>query len=307
MSKKLKGILIITAIVIFIVSATIYANYNKGGRNLGIANGSTNSAGKGQTPSTSKSDSIVPPYDTGIVSQESYDKQDPTKIIKKSNVTMQTDNYVTSLKNINNLIKNSSAMIVRIQENQGNTYEIVETSDKKYRSIDMIIKVPKDNFDNLNTELKKTANVISYYEEAQDISSTYSDIEAKIQSYTLQEAQLNDLLKKATTAKDLLEISNQIQNVIQQREYLQRQKNSYDNQIEYSTITLRLTEVQSVEIKEKNMFNRMKDAFQSSLSQMKEMGIAIVMFIVYTIPYLILFLIIVLIIYCIIKLSKKKK
>ena len=309
MNKKMKMILIsIVALIIIIFSTILVINYNKSNQEKSIGSGNSSLNGT-ITDSSSKSyapDSIQPSTSIVTPNETNYDKQDPTKIIKKSNITMQTDNYDNSLKNINKLIDISDAMIVKMQENQGNIYNIMNTENSKSRTVEMTIKVSKDKFESFNTELKKFANVVSYYEEAQDISSSYSDIESKIDSYKLQEAQLNELLKKATAAKDLLEISNQTQNVIQQREYLQRQKDSYDNQIEYSTVTLKLTEVESIEIKEKSTFSRMEDTFKSSLSQIQEIFINIVMFVVYIIPYILIVLIILLIVYIIHRLNKKK-
>jgi hypothetical protein len=309
MSKNMKRFLTISMVIIVLVVAIIFGvNYIQNNQVRTSTNESGYSTGT-DTVSGSKSITGVTAPSIGNSSQiqDNYDKQDPTKIIKKSNISMQTDNYDNSMKAINQLITTSSAMIVKMQENQGNNYyDIMKAPDSKLRSVDMTIKVYKDKFEEFNTEMKKIANVTSYYEEAQDISSSYSDIESKIASYKLQEAQLNELLKKATAAKDLLEISNQTQSVIQQREYLQRQKASYDNQIEYSTVTLRLVEVQSVEIKEKSTFSRIQDTFISSLVQMKEIFINIVMFIVYIIPYIIVLAIIILLIYIINKLKRKK-
>lgn len=311
MSKKTKHIFIICFIIIVIIACIIfivsfYEGFKK--NNMGNKNQTSGSIGTnpeiGATSPITPTDSITTP---SLPNENTYYTQDASKVIKKSNITMQTDDYVNSLSNINKLIKDSDAMIVKMQETQGNNYYLTKMQDSELRSADIIIKVSKDKFENFNNEIKKYGNVVSYYEDAQDISSTYSDIEAKISSYVLQEQQLKELLKKATAAKDLLEISNQIQSVIEKREYLQRQKNSYDNQIEYSTVTLKLAEVESTKITEKNMLTRIKDTFISSLSQMKDIGINIVMFIVYVIPYILLLLIVIAIIYAVIKSRKKSK
>ncbi len=311
MSKKFTKVIIISGIVFVLLLVTALAINNdmhkSTGQTLGEIGGTGLTVNRVSDSGISKSDMGSTSMSPGVPGIETYDKQDPTKVIKNSNITMQTDDYDNSLKNINSLIKNSEAMIVKMQETQGNNYYLNYADESKLKTVDIIVKVSKDKFENFNSEVKKYANVISYYEEAQDISSNYSDIEAKIASYKLQEIQLNELLKKATAAKDLLEISNQMQNVIQQREYLQRQKDSYDNQIEYSTVSIRMMEVKSIVIKEKNIFSRITDTFKSSLSQIKGIGITMIMIIVYVVPYLVILGIVTLVIYRIIKAKKKRK
>jgi|GEM_PF-3036074 len=306
MSQKIKKYLVICiGILVVVVLAVLVINYNQNNKGTNLLGAGTSSDSMLGSKSNVTSGLSPQSIQSVVPGEQAFDKQDATKIIKKSNITMQTDNYDKSLKSINELIDSSDAMIVKMQENQGNFYEIMKTQNSKSRTTDIVIKVSKDIFENFNIELKKYANVTSYYEEAQDISSSYADIEAKIGSYKIQEAQLNELIKKATVAKDLLEISNQTQKVIEQRESLQRQKDSYDNQISYSTVTVKLVEVESVEIKEKNTFSRMEDTFKSSLIQIKEMFVNVIMFIVYIIPYVIMLAIITLIIFIIIKFRKK--
>lgn len=303
MSKKLKSILALCVIVVILLGIVFYTNpelFNKSSlsardNSAGMSNGSISNPIKS---------GVTAPQTDSILPENSYDKQDPTKIIKTANINLQTDNYANTMKNINNLITNLNAMVVKMQENMGTTYYELKSDETALRSNEIIVKVPKEKFTDFNNQIKAYANVVSYFEEAQDISSRYADVESKIASYKLQEQQLNELLKKATAAKDLLEISNQIQNVIEQREYLQRQKNSYDNQIEYSTVTIRLTEVESVAIKEKGIGDRMKDTLLSSLNQIKDMFIGLIMLVVYILPYIAIILIIVLIIYIIAKLRK---
>jgi hypothetical protein len=309
MSKKIKRIIITLLFLVTIIIITVVIVNSIKTNNLAIdqsknsiENG-VSSAGVGYLDSNSTAPSIV----NDIPKNESYTKQDPTKIIKNSNITMQTDNYDTSLNNIKGLIQSTDSMIVKMQESQGSIYSSSYLNESKLRTTEIIVKVAKDKFETFNNEVKKHANVISYNEETQDISSSYSDIEAKIESYKIQEKQLNVLLTIATAAKDLLEISNEIQKVIQEREYLQRQKNSYDNQIEYSTVYISLTEVKSTVIKEKNIFVRMFDIFKMSLIQIKDICVSTIIVIVYFIPYVIVLGIILLIIYVIIKRKKNRK
>ena len=309
MSRKFKkAILLIISILVILVVVFYIALSNQGRDflNQGIGSISGNLAGKDSKGNESGVSNTIPPNIGGII-DNSYDKQDPTKIIKNSNITMQTDNYDESLANINLLIDTNNAMVVKMRETLGNNYYNKNLVDGKTRNAELIVKVSKDKFDNFNTKLKTFGSVLSYYEDAQDVSSKYADIEAKISSYTIQEEQLNELLKKATAAKDLLEISNQIQSVIEKRESLQRQKNSYDNQIEFSTVTISLSEVASVKITEKTYLARIKDTFVSSLTTLRDMVSNVFIFLIYMLPYISLILLILLIKYITSKSKRRDK
>lgn len=310
MSRKfIKAVLLVIAILVILAVVFYIALSNQGSNLLNQGQSQLNSisgnlVGRDSTGYESGTSSKSPSIG-GTIIDDSYNKQDPTKIIKNSNITMQTDNYDESLININLLIDTNEAMVVKMRETLGNNYYNKNLVDGRTRNAELIVKVSKDKFDNFNTKLKTFGSVISYYEDAQDVSSKYADIEAKISSYTIQEGQLNELLKKATVAKDLLEISNQIQSVIEKRESLQRQKNSYDNQIEFSTVTISLSEVASVKITEKTYLARIKDTFVSSLTTLRDMVSNLFIFIVYMLPYIATILFILLIMYIASK-SKRK-
>lgn len=114
-------------------------------------------------------------------------------------------------------------------------------------SATMSLRVPSDQFDAAMTTLKEQALYVeSEYTNASDVTEYYTDLETRLTNKQAEEEQYLEILNRATTVTDVLSVTQYLSNVRYEIEYLQAQINSYDGQIDYSTVSVYLTEDESV-------------------------------------------------------------
>lgn len=106
-----------------------------------------------------------------------------------------------------------------------------------------VFRIPAEQYDSFLASADAAGNVTSLSETTQDITAEYVDVEARIEALTAQQERLLDLLGQAGDLETLLAIQNQLTEVQYQLESYEGQKRVYDDQVEYSTITVTLDEV----------------------------------------------------------------
>lgn len=108
------------------------------------------------------------------------------------------------------------------------------------------VRIPADSYRAFLEAVSGAANVLSVSESAEDITSEYIDVEARIASLENQRSRLNELADTAETTADLLEIESQLSDVQYQLESYTRQRSWMDDQVQYSTVDIRLSEVKTL-------------------------------------------------------------
>ncbi len=112
---------------------------------------------------------------------------------------------------------------------------------------DMTVRVPSDKFDESMTAFKDAAVYVdSEYTNASDVTEYYTDLSTRLTNKQAEEAQYLEILKQATTVTDILSVTQYLSNVRYEIESLQGQIKSYDSQIDKSTISIYLTEDESI-------------------------------------------------------------
>lgn len=109
------------------------------------------------------------------------------------------------------------------------------------------LRVPVEQFDSAMAGLKALAVYVdSEYSNVQDVTEYYMDLEARLANKQAEEVQYLSILDKAVTVEEILSVTSYLSNVRYEIESLQGQLKYYDSQTDYSTITVYLTEDESV-------------------------------------------------------------
>ena len=98
-------------------------------------------------------------------------------------------------------------------------------------------------------------------ETAENITSSYIDVQARLSALEAQRDRLNELADQAETTADLLEIESQLSDVQYQLENYTRQLKNMDQQVSYSTVDIRLSEVATLTPTGTTFGERVVDAF----------------------------------------------
>ena len=106
------------------------------------------------------------------------------------------------------------------------------------------VRVPAAQFDAFLTQTDGLGNVLSSSREAQNVTSSYTDYEARLSSLNTQEERLLDMLSKTTDVDSLVALEQRLSDVRYEIESIERNLRNLDRQITYSTVSLTLEEVE---------------------------------------------------------------
>ena len=113
-----------------------------------------------------------------------------------------------------------------------------------YRYGRYTVRVPKDKYDTFLNSVGEVCHMTSRNESAEDVGLQYYDIESRIRLLEIKQERLMKLLEQATTMEDIITLENALSDIQYQLESNNIQKNRYDSLIDYSTISIRLEQVQ---------------------------------------------------------------
>lgn len=132
------------------------------------------------------------------------------------------------------------------------------------RWIDLTLRIPSKNYNSFLEAAENAASLLNKDESTQDITSQYVDVEARLSSLKNQEQRLQELAAQAESLEDLLAIEARLSDVQYQIESYTAQQRLFDNQVDYSTVTVELNEVRVYTPVKRGFGSRIANAFQSS-------------------------------------------
>ncbi len=170
---------------------------------------------------------------------------------------------------------------------------------------DITIRIPVSEFENTIVEIKKFAIAIDTEStNGQDVTEEYTDLESQLRNAHAQEAEYLNILKKAVTVDDILNVQSYLGQVRGEIESLQGRIKYLENQTGYSTISVSLSEESSLKIpsKEFRPWSSIKEAAQALVSVLQGLVTTIIWLVILGGGVI---LPIILIIWLIVKLIKK--
>ena len=105
-------------------------------------------------------------------------------------------------------------------------------------------RIPAEKFEYFLQLTHTYGNVLSTSRSAQNVTSSYTDFEARLSSLNTQEERLLDMLSKSTDVETLIALEQRLSDVRYEIESTERNLRNYDAQIRYSTIDLSIREVE---------------------------------------------------------------
>ena len=228
------------------------------------------------------------------------------KIIYEGTIEARTKKYDDDLNTIMTKLREYGGY----QQNASTSGTKPEGWQDKGRSATLILRVPSDHFDDFMNVLKGLGETVSTQVNGRDVSEDYFDTESRLKTLRIQQERLEELLKQAATLEDIIEIENAIENTTNEIQSLEIQLRDYDSLIDYSTVTVYLTEVNSLqEVKpsEEPLGERISAAFYGVLNALAKFGEGLAIFFVGGSPILVPLIIAGVVLLIVFSRRKKKK
>jgi hypothetical protein len=166
---------------------------------------------------------------------------DPEKIIWTADAWIETRSFDESIQAVKAMLDQYGGFIQSSAITGANYYAGGKSGG---RSAEFTLRIPRENFNAVNENGVYTLGNVTYRaSDSENITPQYTDTESRLKSYRIQEERLLAMLEKAETVEDMLNIEDRLANVRYNIESLTSTIQGWDSLINYSTITLRITEV----------------------------------------------------------------
>ena len=166
------------------------------------------------------------------------------KIIYSGYVNLETTAFDQSLTALSQTVAQNGGFI-QDSNVQGNTrYNNDGTTSVVDRWASYTIRIPSENFESFMAMTNGIGNVTSSNRNAQNVTSQYTDYEARLSSLTIQEERLLDMLKQTKDLDSLITLEARLSEVRYEIESIERNLRNLDNRIAYSTVTVNIQEVE---------------------------------------------------------------
>lgn len=161
-------------------------------------------------------------------------------------------------------------------------------SSHRRRNANLTIRIPAAKVEAFTEDVAGIANVVSSSMGREDITLTYVDTESRVTALKTEEARLLELLAQADNMTDLLEIEARLSDVRYELESYASRLRLYDNQVDFATIHLSVSEVQEyTPVVEKTVWERIRDGFADSLEGLWDGIVDTLVWIIINSPYLV--------------------
>ena len=91
--------------------------------------------------------------------------------------------------------------------------------------------------------MSQQSNITNRSENVQDITLQYTDMQSRKKSLTIEQERLWELLEKADTLEAVIALEERLSEIRYELECFESQLRTYDNQVDYSTVTIDISEV----------------------------------------------------------------
>ncbi|MFT7183714.1 MAG: hypothetical protein ACI9QC_000033 [Oceanicoccus sp.] len=218
-------------------------------------------------------------YGFDDVATESVDVE--AKVIKSGSLDLHVDDVRESVDLIEASISEWGGSVLYLNVSRG---------DSSYYA-DIQIRVPAEGFDSAMGNLKDLAIYTdNEWTNADDVTDAYMDLTARVNNAYVEEQAYLNLMDRAGTVTEILEVTRSLSTVRSNIEYMESQLSYYDTRVAFSTIDLYLTEDESVSaVTEKwRPFSTVTDAFGNWLVFLQDVLDGVIYLAIFGWPFAIL-------------------
>ena len=247
------------------------------------------------------------------------------KIIYSASAEVETLDFEKTLSDVDLLAKKYGAFLQssNVNGNRVGSYYSGEDYDNAYvykprspvsnRRANIVLRVPSKSFSAMNGELATLGNLASSSTNAQNVTASFYDSESRLKTYREEEGRLLELLSRAESVEVIIQLESRLSDVRYQIERLTTYLEQIRRDVEYSTLTLSITEVavytpqQQTPPRIPTFGERIKEVFSDSWQSVKNFVKGVILAVISVIPSLVILVPVALIIFVIVRKRIKAK
>lgn len=177
------------------------------------------------------------------VSEDAPAEDLASKIIYSANICLQTKEFDRTIA----ALEQSVAAIGGFIENSNVSGDVNYLSDGSTETVNRYayytVRIPCDQFKSFVSQSAALGNVTSLYKNADNVTSAYSDYEARLASLKTEQTRLLELLEKAESVDAIITIEDRLSDVRYEIDSIEQNLRNLDRRISYSSVSLNIDEV----------------------------------------------------------------
>lgn len=201
---------------------------------------------------------------TGTTDGKESPAQQNEKIIKTVELYAETKEYTAYISAIKSGVTALGGYIETSETDLGG-------GSKYNRNAELVVRIPADKLDEFLTKAGEGGNITSITENQQNVTLEYVDMESRISAFKTERETLTKLLEEAASLENVLAIQERLSEVNYEIENYTAQLRVLENRVSYSTVTMRIWEVERVTEEEPSLWTQIKNRFSDNLDDMADM------------------------------------
>ena len=206
------------------------------------------------------------------------------KLVKTVELTAETEELDELLNAITARVNELGGYVENQRVYNGSAY-----ASHRSRSASLTIRIPAEKLDGFVDHVAQSSNIVSRYAYIDDVTLTYVATENRVEALEAEHDQLLELMDKAETMSELLEVQARLTDVRYELENVTSQFNLLKNQVSYGTVHLSVDEVvEYTPVEEETFWQRISGGFVDSLKQIGDGIVEFTVFVLANLPYILL-------------------
>lgn len=169
------------------------------------------------------------------------------KLIKTVYLEMETLEFDSLTANISSKVEALGGYLER-SEISGAGYQ----DSGRHRTAYFVARIPVASLNQFVEQVSGMGNVTSRQESVEDITLNYVDVESHVNALKVEQQRLTELIAAAESVEDIITLEARLSEVRYELESYESQLRTYDNQVDYSTVTMDIQEVERETPEQKN-------------------------------------------------------
>ena len=230
--------------------------------------------------STVSSDAI---QEVADIAQNELPQKKP-QLIKKARITVIVDSLDKSVDAVEQIINRQNGYLLSLDETQlDNSFERPSATVK--------MRIPQNLLETTLNQLAELGNVQNRSISAENVGDQIVDFQARLSNLRRTESNLQKIMDKSGSVKDILSVAQELSNVREKIERITAQLKSLQDRVAYSTITLYLRAAVSSTGNQPGLPSQIQDTWNNSTRSLGSFTVGLmklgIWLIVYT-PYLLI-------------------
>ena len=224
---------------------------------------------------------------------------DNRKIIKNAHLSIQTKDLEAFMIGVNQSVSSCGGYTEELHE--------YNSSDNEPLSASVVYRIPADKLDSFLEQISKLGSVESKEITQSDVTDSYIDTESRIKALETEEKALLALLEKSDVLADIISVQDRLTQVRGELESYKAQLKSYDSQIDYSTVSISVSETERIVKSDGSFSSQVKEKFTKSLYNLGKFFTSFAINFIGGLPYIVIIAVVAVIVIIIIKKRRKNK